>query len=168
MRLAGGFLLAASAVFCGFYMSDIVEKRCRVLNECISLVRYISSLIEYSDEPIKKIMQKAASSNEYKMLTFLNFTADADISQGFEKVWSESIDMNNGKLLFSPKINELLKSFGNKLGKTDSAGQKELCNYYIKQFEILFSASNEKRKEQKRLCRVSGCAAALIFLVFVI
>ena len=168
MSVLGALLLTAAAVLGGFYMGDIVEKRCRVLNECVNLVRFIASLIDYTDEPLQKIIHKAANSADYRLLRFLEDVDRADYSDGFDSVWCRSIDEHNGKLLFDSKTNELLKSFGSRLGKTDAAGQKELCAYYEQQLVQELEAATDKKREQIKLCRVVGCAVGTLLFVLVI
>lgn len=168
MNVLGAVFLAVAAIMYGFYKSEIVEKRCSVLSECVSLIRHISTQIDYTDEPLQRIMLKAADNNEYKFLAFIKAVADADFANGFDTVWCNNVEKYSKRAFFDSKTVTLLKSLGQKLGKTDSDGQKELCAYYEEQFDLLLNEANEKKAEQVKFYRVIGFAVGLMIFVFVI
>lgn len=167
-ELIGALLLSFAAVLCGFYTADIVKKRCDILDECITLIRSVASLIDYADEPVQKILHNTVKGYDYKYLTFLKSVSEADLADGFDKAWCDCIEKECSGFCFEKQTVELLKAFGQRLGKTDSSGQKELCAYYERKLEQLLNSTNEKRNEKIKLCRVAGFAVGAMIFVFAV
>ena len=168
LELMGAALLAVAAVLCGFYTADIVKARCDILEECIILIRSVASQINYADEPVKKILFNTVKGYDYKFLTFLKVVAETEFSDGFDKLWCDCIETGCTGVYFEKQTVEMLKAFGQKLGKTDSSGQKELCIYYERKFEQLINMTKEKRSEKMKLCRIVGLAVGTIIFVFAV
>lgn len=168
MNILGALLLSASTILCSLYLADVLKKRRNVLSECAALVRYISSEICYSDESINKIIKKASENDDFKFLKFLQDSALSDLSSAFDDVWCDCVDKHNKGLCFNSEINNLLKSFGSKLGKTDSAGQKELCSYYEMQFDKLLVCADAVLNERIKICHTVGLTSAVLMFIFVI
>lgn len=156
----------AASVMAGFYAGARVEKRCTVLEECVCLVRYFSSSIGYSDETLPVIIHRACESGEFVRLSFLKSLDSADLSEGFSEVWNSCVDSCKSVTLLGRDGVSLLKSFGSRLGKTDTNDQLELCEYYKKKFEECEMQAKKNMGEQVKLCRVAGSAAgALLFIL---
>lgn len=167
-ELMGAVLLSVSAVLCGFYTANVVKIRCCILEECVTLIRSVASLIDYADEPVQKILQNTVKEYDYKFLNFLKTVAETEFADGFDKTWCNCIEKECTGFYFEKQTVELLKAFGQKLGKTDSSGQKELCAYYERKFEQMINITNEKRSEKMKLCRVTGFAVGAIIFVFAV
>ncbi len=140
-----------------------MKKRCHTLEQCSALVRFFSSSIGYGDEPLSLIVKRAVDSSAFEELTFLNAVNRDDLSRGFSAVWSNSIDACNDALDKEGKA--LLKSFGSRLGKTDTTDQLEFCEYYKEQFAQREAQARKNVKEQVKLCRLSGSAVGALLIV---
>ena len=152
----------------GFFKSENAVKRSLVLGECVSLVRYINSQIDYTDDTLQKIIFRAAESGEYTHLLFLNELSCGVYEKGFDELWSEGVEKSCGKPCFDSRTVHALKSFGQKLGKSDSAGQKELCANFEQEFLRLYTTAEQNKAEKIKLYRVTGLAAGIIIFIFVI
>lgn len=167
-ELTGALFLSFAAVLCGFYMAGIVKIRCEILEECVTAIRSVAVQIDYADEPVQKILHNTVKGYDYKYLTFLKSVYETDFTDGFDKAWCDCVEKECTGFCFEKQTVELLKAFGQRLGKTDSSGQKELCAYYERKFEQLLNSTNEKRNEKMKLCRVAGFAVGAMIFVFAV
>ena len=87
------------------------------------------------------ILQKASIKKEFNLLVFLRELGDCE-NQDFSQLWSAKLSDFEKKSALNREDISLLKSFGDKLGTTDSLHQTQLCDEYICRFEERYE--NEK------------------------
>lgn len=153
-----------ASVAAGFYAGVRVKLRCETLGQCTALTVFFSSSISHFEESLPAIIHKACISGNFDKLTFLEKMDSADLSEGFATVWSDSIERTASCLDRQSK--NLLKSFGARLGKTDTKDQVDLCTFFKDRFEFNEAQLKEKCAEQIKLCRVSGTAIGILLFVF--
>ncbi len=165
MRLLGALLLMLASCSWGFRAGEKVKRRSDTLRECVGLMQWFSSAISYGDEPVLNIIKTAVLSGEFKRLTFLYQIENSESGHGLNYIWSKAVDEQKS---LDKNISALLKSFGAKLGKTDTNAQLELCAYYTREFERLLESALQKQNEQIKLYRIAGTSiGALLFVIFV-
>lgn len=156
-------MLTAASVLAGFYAGARVKLRCETLEQCTALTSFFASLISHSDESLPVIVHRACQSGNFNRLGFLESVDSADLSEGFARVWSGCVERYQPCLDLQSK--NLLKSFGARLGKTDTKGQLELCEFCKSRFEYSEAQLKKKCSEQIRLCRVTGAAVGVLLFV---
>ncbi|MBQ3498767.1 MAG: stage III sporulation protein AB [Clostridia bacterium] len=163
----GSIILALSITATGFYAAAAANKRVKLLECCIGLIRYISLEIDYCSETVFTIIEKASVLKQFEELTFLK-EIDSSKEADFSFLWSDAIDRFLHKSYLKYSDAELLKSFGEKLGTTDSFHQTQLCVEYIKQFEECYEKRKGKLPEHIRLCKVGGVTIGLAVLIILL
>ncbi len=148
----------------GFYAGARVKLRCETLGQCAALAAFFASSISHSDESLPVIVHRACKSGSFDRLEFLEKMDSADLSEGFAVVWNDCVERGGGCLDAQNK--SLLKSFGTRLGKTDSNDQIRLCEFYKSRFEFNENQLRKKCAEQIKLCRVTGAAVGVLLFVF--
>lgn len=123
--------------------------------------------IDYCSETVFTIIKKASVLKDFEELTFLK-DIDNSKEEDFSFLWSDAIDRFLHKSYFKYTDAQLLKSFGEKLGTTDSFHQTKLCVEYIKQFEECYEKRKRNLPELIRLCKVGGAALGLAVLVLLL
>lgn len=157
-------MLTAASVLAGFYAGARVKLRCETLAQCTALTVFFASAISHSGESLPVIVNRACKSGSFNRLGFLEIIDNADLSEGFEAVWNDSVDKTASCLDAQSK--DLLRSFGTRLGKTDTKDQIELCEFYKSRFEFNEAQLSKKSAEQIKLCRVTGAAVGVVLFVF--
>ncbi len=120
--------------------------------------------MSHSDESLPVIVHRACESGNFNQLEFLEKIDNADLSEGFDAAWNESVEKSASCLDTQSK--NLLKSFGTRLGKTDTKNQVELCEFYKSRFEFNEAQQRKNCAEQIKLCRVTGAAVGVLLFVF--
>lgn len=157
-------MLTAASVLAGFYAGARVKLSCETLGQCTALTAFFASSISHSDESLPVIVHRACKSGSFNRLGFLEKIDNADLSEGFDAVWSESVEKE--AFCLDAQSKNLLKSFGTRLGKTDTKNQVELCEFYKSRFEFNEAQQRKKCAEQIKLCRVTGAAVGVLLFVF--
>ena len=156
--------MTAASVLAGFYAGTRVKLGCETLGQCTSLAAFFASAISHSDESLPVIVHRACKSGSFNRLSFLEKIDNADLSEGFDAVWRNSVEGED--LYLDAESKSLLKSFGARLGKTDTMDQLELCEFYKSRFEFKELQLREKCPERIKLCRVTGTAVGVLLFVF--
>lgn len=157
-------MLTAASVLAGFYAGARVKIRCETLGQCTALAAFFASAISHSGESLPAIVHSACKSGSFSRLGFLEAVDKADLSEGFDAVWSNSVEKS--VFCLDTQSKSLLRSFGTRLGKTDTKDQTELCEFYKSRFELNEAQLSKKCAEQVKLCRVTGTAVGVLLFVF--
>lgn len=160
-------ILAVSVTAIGFYAASVVKKRVILLEMCVKLLKSIAVDIGYCSETVLVIVKKAAMNREFAEFSFLNNLSDCENSD-FSKAWSTQLEKFRKHSALNTGDIDLLKSFGNKLGTTDSFHQTQLCEEYIKIFEERCEYEKSKLSERLRVYKTGGAACGLALLILLI
>lgn len=129
----------------------------------------MASRIRYTAAPVDELLVEVAHSSEFHMLSFLQEAAKSvDREGGFHEAWSAGL-LKSGKVCgFTQEDLELLRNFGEGLGRTDIEGQLEHCRMYAAQLgERLVQARREAASKSRlyiTLGVTGGMALALLLL----
>lgn len=157
-------MLTAASVVSGLYAGARVKLKCETAAQCTALTAFFASAISHSGESLPAIVLNACKSGSFNNLDFLETIIKSDLSEGFGSVWSKCLESSASCL--DKQSRNLLKSFGTRLGKTDTEDQIELCEFYKSRFEFNEAQLNKRCAEQVKLCRVTGAAAGVLLFVF--
>ena len=160
-------MIAAAITASGIYASQCVNKRIKIIESCISLIKQFSCDIEYCNMPVNELFAKAVNTQCFSDLEFLK-SVYLNKSESFKDKWKASVNLFGRKnpLLKSDLI--LLEGFGEKLGTTDCKHQVQLCDEYIKRFSAVYDKALNRKEEHMKLCRLGGAAGAVFFIIMML
>lgn len=156
------FIFSASV---GFYLKFRIQKREKSLEQCILLLENINTKISFTNADMSRIITDFSRDSD---LVFLRrFEGLEDISNIKER-WSRALKEGGFSDCLKKDDGDILLSFGNILGITDAAGQKNNCVIHIK---LLENSLNEARDENIKkgklvssLCLLTGLSIILLFI----
>ncbi len=160
-------MIAVSIAAAGIYASHCVNKRIKLIEACVSLIKQFSCDIEYCRMPVKDIFIKAVTSGQFSDLSFLDEIASGG-SEDFNERWHASVTQYCRKNPLLKSDLKLLESFGENLGTNDCEHQVLLCEEYVKRFTNLYENAMSKREEHMKICKLSGAAGAVLVLIMML
>ena len=123
IKLIGAILIICTSAVLGYTLSKNLKKRCRALEEFIGALEYIKPCICVMDRRMEDILKDA---NEKFNLSgiFLN-TLENFRLKGIKSAWADSVDSVAEGLCLNEDDRDIIKSVGERLGKTYAEDQRE-------------------------------------------
>lgn len=153
----------------GIYASTGLSRRAASLERFGRLIDYIETQIRYTAAPVKEIIAKTASADEFSSLSFLK-TASENIKSGKrpDEAWTGAVQSEGESCGFNASDRELLLNFGRDLGKSDVEGQLSHCEAFHRLFEDRLQTARSdvriKGKLYMTLGVTGGLSVALLLL----
>lgn len=130
------------------YASAGLSRRAAALEQSGRLVTRIASRIRYTAQPVGEILSEV--SGEFTGLRFLpELLRILQEGTDFPSAWRRALEVKGAECGLNGKDRELLRGYGEGLGKTDVEGQMEHCRLY----ETLIG---EQLEEARREAAVKG------------
>lgn len=160
MRTLSLMIIAVCFALMGRNIADSYKKRVSMLEKTEAMITLIRDEIDFCALPINEMIHLISQKESLKQLAFIE-ECYRFLSSGLEfpYAWNNSLEDRKNIAFLKKKDVDLLKSFGENLGITDSAGQLSNCNVYLGLLKINY---NEALKDKERY---SGLTTAIGFLV---
>lgn len=159
LKIAGVVLLALAGLAAGYLRAGRLYARRNFLRSFLSFLDTLSTGLRYSGEDIFTLMHQCGG--------FFEMNA-ADASKPFELAWADCIKPLTKRYSLHRQDEELLFSFGERLGKTDLEGQLSHIELYQTLFEKQEGNAEEdigkKSKLYKALGLFVGVSAAIMLV----
>lgn len=153
----------------GIFRTMRLSKRVRQLEKWIGAVRFISSEIRYFAEPLDVIINKLASSSEYRELQFFDFCRDYLMrTRNFAGAWKQAVSGAKERLALSAADYEPLQWLGGTLGKTDVEGQVADCERCVEMLGVRLSSAREDKSRRGKMYTSLGILTGVFFVVLFI
>lgn len=140
-------ILGIAVIICSTEIGILLSKkyvyRLDELDELKNNFQIIENKIKYTYEPLEEIFLEIAEISSFGIRELFKKTAENIKEKGAERAWKEEIKKTELSLKKTDK--NILKEFGNLLGKTNKEGQVN----QIKFVNTLLDRQIEKAKEEK-------------------
>lgn len=140
-------ILGLAVIICSTEIGILLSKkyvyRLEELDELKNNFKIIENKIKYTYEPLEEIFLEIAEISSFEIKELFEKTAKNIKLKGAEIAWKEEI--KNSELSLKKSDKNILKEFGNLLGKTNKEGQVN----QIKFVNTLLDRQIEKAKEEK-------------------
>lgn len=166
LKLIGLLMLIVTGTYIGFSKSRCLSNRVDFLEEYIGFLSYIETQVRYSSDCIVNILDDYDSKNR---LNFIDCCL-LKMNNGavFIKSWNESIDEIPDSVGLKNEDKNLLRSFGNELGKSDIEGQISHCKLYQKLTSQKLEEARMQKQQKYRLYQMLGASLGLcVGLLFI-
>ena len=160
--MTGALLLIAAGTLAGFMESRRLSLRVGRLETFLRFLSAAKTEVRYSAAPVARILELHGSE-----LGFLRECAQAcGRGSKFSEAWRSCVSVRAPKDGFSPRDRELLLSFGEGFGASDTQGQLSHLQLYSDLFAANLKSAEEDRDRKSKLYRTlgtfAGIAAALL------
>ena len=164
-------IILTAAVICitGNYFSRLKIKRVKILESFVMFIKYLRTQMEFSKQPIERIIGQAVESGEFENCGFLGGCHKKIKSGvGLTDAWKDSVDKFFGCSPLTAEDCRTLKDFSNALGSSDIGGQIRNCDTYIGILELnIDSLKKSTDKSVKIINTLSLFAAAFVIIFFI-
>lgn len=162
LKMVGLLLIVLTGVCAGLYSSTELSRRASSLERIGRLIEYIETQIRYTAAPVKEIIAKTASVEEFGALSFLQ-TACAGVQNGErpDTAWRGAVQSEGENCGFNATDRELLFDFGAELGKSDVEGQLSHCESFHRLFEDRLQSARSDVRIKGKLYVTLGVTAGL-------
>ncbi len=154
------------STYIGFLKSKEYTDRIDELKKYENALNMFKAKIEFTYAPIKEIFENISKSIYENKNNIFKMTIENLNTEDISKVWKLSVENYNGK--FKKEDKEIIKMFGNLLGKTDKNGQiSEIVlsqNFIMTQIEKAESERLKNGKLYKSMGVIVGLGIIIIFI----
>ncbi len=169
VKIIGLLLLVAAGTFLGYRAAAGLSRRADSLDKAQRLLAHLASRMRYTAAPVDELLAQAAATAEFAALPFLQAAARAaGTEEGFHAAWNEGVADYGKACGFTESDLELLRSFGEGLGRTDLEGQLDNCRMYAAQLGDRLAEARREAAAKSRLYLTlgvtGGMALALLLL----
>lgn len=159
MKTMALVIIAIVCAATGLHIADSYKKRVLMLEKTEVMITFIRDEIDFRALPVNELIYLLSQKETLKQLAFIDECYKfLSLGCDFPQAWNNSLNSRKNIAFLKKKDIELLKSFGENFGVTDSAGQLSNCTIYL---DLLKSNINEALKEKDRY---SGISTAIGFL----
>lgn len=160
------FILGIAVILCSTRIGILLSKkyvyRLEELDEIKNSFQIIENKIKYTYEPLEEIFQEMSEISSFEIKELFKNVAQNIKIKGAEKAWKEEI--SKAELSIKKEDKNVLKEFGNLLGKTNQEGQVNQIKFTSK----LLDRQIEKAKEEKKKNEIVYKKLGLIFGVGIV
>ncbi len=157
-------LLVISSSFIGNSYSQRISNRIKSLSDIIEAISRMKSFISFASMNIHKVVQDSFKNTCFAKI----FTKNENEAEDFFVWWSTALNSIEKSTGINKEDKELLRNFGNGLGRTDIEGQLAHLELYNELFTQRLISAKDAQREKGRLYRVLGfslgCAVTLVIL----
>jgi hypothetical protein len=161
MRALGILLLSLTPFLFGLDYSNTLKKQKDFLLTFKEFVLFVKDQIRFSGRERNEIITLALNDVRFNTPIFKNIESAFKTGENLTKI----ISNNNYIRLNSKEIYEI-EAFALGLGKNDTEGQLNHCDYYFSVFDTLVKKKNDDVLVKSRLC--IGLTLSLSALIFII
>lgn len=166
MKLVGLVLIISVTLTVGNILSLRLKKRWQSLDKMIRALEYIKHDICIMDRKMETVLKNA--DRRFDMCgVFLN-TEKEYIEKGIKTAWEESIVNSTDSLCLKKDDIEVLKDFGENLGKTCADDQRENIDSVILRLRINLNSAKEDYNKNGMLFRKCSVLAGLMLAIMLI
>ena len=151
-------LLSITLYFC-YELTMLEKRRLRQTEGFLLLLRHIRAEISCFCSPLCEIFD-AFQNESLEECGFLSALKSSNLSEAIEKTRSRIY-------LEQEEIN-MLGALASQLGSSYRDQQIELCDYYIGEFENLFTKTREEHPKRSKLCRGVVLTGGLMLIIVLI
>ncbi len=148
----------------GSFISHKNQKREKILEKILVMLRLVCTQIGYFQSPIDVIIDKLSQNEELKILDFLEICKENLNELDFPDAWRVSVEQSE----IHKSDKELLLSFGFNMGTSNIEGQLSNCEMHRELFENKLNSVRDKNRKNGKLYTALGImTGCLIFVVLV-
>lgn len=143
-----GTLVGSTSI--GFLLSKSFTERLKELKNLQKLIKIMQDKIKFTHKPLSEIFEETALTEKTKISQIFIKTSEKIKNMSTQDAWNEAILEERFFLNLKNDDIELIKSFGNMLGKTDVEGQMSEINQFINLLDgQIIIAEKESMKNSK-------------------
>jgi len=159
--------LALLSVLTGIFYARQIEKRIRVTDFFIMLIKEIKIRIAYSRQPLVNIISDVMTQTDNGNSEFLKLVL-SQTGQGmsFADSWSRALVKCGEMSCLKSEDRTLLNSFASKLGTSYADGQIQTCETYTELLTQRNRLLKEKSVNQIKVTQSMGALVGALILIF--
>ena len=162
-------IIAIVCTLVGQNVADSYKKRVLMLEKTEAMITFFRDEINFRALPMNEMIYSLSQKETFKQLAFIKVCSDLLASEcDFPQAWSGALKSYRNTAFLKKKDVELLKSFGENFGVTDSAGQLSNCNIYLDLLKVNYNEALKEKERYSALSSAIGFLAGLgILIVFI-
>lgn len=162
-------IIAIVCTLAGQNVADSYKKRVSMLEKAEAMITFFRDEINFRALPINEMIYSLSQKETFKQLVFIKVCSELlSFDCDFPQAWSNALEGHKNTAFLKKKDVELLKSFGENFGVTDSAGQLSNCNIYLDLLKVNYNEALKEKERYSALSTVIGFLTGLgILIVFI-
>lgn len=159
IKCLGIMTLMTITIYLSFEMTLMEKRKLRQTEGFLLFLRHIRAQISCFCTPLSDIF----SSFENDALSECGFLKEAQNGD-----FATAITRCRSKIYLEEEEINMLSSFASQLGTSYRSEQLEICDYYIGEFENLFTRKREDHPKKSKLCRGVILTGGLMLIVVLV
>lgn len=153
----------------GLFAVHKLNRRVVLLEKCKMMVNAIHTEIEYLLLPSTEIIDLLALRKDFQDLKFISY-CNQKIKSGidFKSAWKEAVSQYAVDFYLNKSDIEILNSFSENFGITDSYGQISNCKLFEEKIESALKDAEKKREKYSKLYGSLGLLSGLCCVIVLI
>lgn len=146
-----------------------VHRRIRSLDAFIRLFTVMETQISYAMQPTDELLQYFCRMSEFATFPFVFLLKDAFFAgNSFSSAWQQALTKYTEHSTLQNDEIDLLRTFGDRFGTTDRAGQTANCTYYISRLTNLVTELRKNEKSASKLYASLGTLGGLFLTILLL
>lgn len=163
-------IIFTGATFLGNLISKKYKNRVEELKNFKEACNILESKIKFTYQPLGDIFQEISNildrhNNIYKIF---EFSYESMNNCDFKTSWENAIEKEKVNLNLKKEDINLIKNFGNMLGKTDVSGQLNEINLTMNFLDSQILSAEEECKKNEKMYRTLGTIFGLAIIIILI
>ncbi|MGX1263801.1 stage III sporulation protein AB [Rossellomorea marisflavi] len=170
IKIIGAIFILLSTSWAGFELSKVLTERPKQLRSLKSALQYLEAEITYSHTPLheaaRKISSQLASPVSLIFDSFSRKLTKEEIS--VRRAWEESLDVIWKMTALKKEDYEILKQFGQTLGRHDIVTEQKHIRLAMLHLEREEVEAAEKQKKYERMTKSLGFLTGLLLIILLL
>lgn len=161
--------ILAGCTSIGMILSRSYAERLKELKNLLKLVNIFQNKLKFTHKPLAEIFEETSlAERKNKFSNIFLKTSKKLNDKKIEEAWKESISEESFFLNLKLEDLELIKTFGNMLGKTDIDGQMSEISQFISLINGQIIAAEEEKNKNSKMYKSLGTIVGLgiVILLF--
>lgn len=171
LKLIGGILVIAACSMFGIAVSNRYSGRSRELKRLRTSLQLLETEIAYGSNPLPYAFSNIGAKLDGILSRFYS-TASENLSNGLYRsvsdAWNDAIEKDIKNSPFNKMDIELLRSFGNILGNSDSLDQQKHFKLFYAQLKHHEELAEEERRKNEKMYKSLGFLFGLVIFILLI
>lgn len=150
----------------GFLLSKSYSDRLTELKGLVKLINILQNKLKFTHKPLAEIFEEISLLNSNSKVGEIFLKASKKLKENnAETSWKEAIMEEAFFLNLKNEDIELIKSFGNMLGKTDIEGQISEINQFITLINGQIAVAEEEKNKNSKMYKSLGTIIGLVIVI---
>ncbi|MFZ5353565.1 MAG: stage III sporulation protein SpoIIIAB [Bacillota bacterium] len=171
IKLLGGILIIAASGLFGIALSNKYSCRPKDIRKLRTYLQMLETEIVYGATPLPYAFDSLAAKADREWVCFFS-TISRNLIEGryynVKTAWEDAVDNELSEVYLNKEDRELMQSFGNILGSSDTEDQQKHFKLFYRQLEQQEQLADEDRKKNEKMYKSLGFLLGLVIFIILV